>query len=156
MQLYTTFLYSIKISEYKIRINSDKNPLAVERNNYLSKIVNEFKNYLFGATSMVKNSNKEKYVYSGYGITFDSAGKWSFDNSTARNVIISDVDNSSSSHSGNCKNDFLILGDGPIFGVNGNFGSPKKKLSINFTETNTKFCLSLHHNPDHSCLFVKI
>ena len=44
MQLYTTFLYSIKLSEYKIRINSDKNTLAVERNNYLSKIVNEFKN----------------------------------------------------------------------------------------------------------------
>ena len=105
---------------------------------------------------MIKNSNKEKYVYSWYGITFDSAEKWSFDNGIARNAIISDVDNSSSSHSGNCKNDFLILGDGPIFGVNGNFGSPKKKLSINFTEANTKFCLSLHHNPDHSCLFVKI
>ena len=44
VQLYTTLLYSIKLSEYKIRINSDKNPLAVERNNYLSKIVNEFKN----------------------------------------------------------------------------------------------------------------
>ena len=26
--------------------------------------------------------------YSGYGITFDNAGFWSFDNDTARNVII--------------------------------------------------------------------
>ena len=103
---------------------------------------------------MVKISDKEKYVYSGYGITFDSAGKWSFDNGTARNVIITGVDNSSSSHSDNCKNNFLILGDGPIFGVNGSFGSPEKKFSINFTEANTKPCLSLHYNPDNSCFFV--
>ena len=26
-----------------------------------------------------KNSDKEKYVYKVYGITFDSAGSWSFD-----------------------------------------------------------------------------
>ena len=28
------------------------------------------------------------YVYSGYGIKFDSAGSWSFDNALARYVII--------------------------------------------------------------------
>ena len=32
----------------------------------------------------------------GYGITFDSAGPWTFNNATARNVIICGVDNSSS------------------------------------------------------------
>ena len=31
---------------------------------------------LFGATTEVKNSDKEKYVYSGYEITFDSGGSW--------------------------------------------------------------------------------
>ena len=40
-------------------------------------------------------------VYSGYGITFDSACSWSFDNDIARNVIIFGVDNSSSSHADN-------------------------------------------------------
>ena len=40
------------------------------------------------ATNVVKNSDKEKYVYSGYQITFDSAGSQSFDNDFARNVII--------------------------------------------------------------------
>ena len=39
---------------------------------------------LFGATNLVKNSDQAKYVYSGYGITFDSAGSWSFDNDFAR------------------------------------------------------------------------
>ena len=73
-------------------IKFDKDPLAVEQNNYASKIVNVYivydldawprnptnnfklKNCSFGATSVVKNSDKEKFVYSGYGITFDSAG----------------------------------------------------------------------------------
>ena len=46
------------------------------------------------------------YVYSGYGIIFDSASSWSFNNETARNIIISSVDNSSSSHADNRKNNF--------------------------------------------------
>ena len=57
-----------------------------------------FKNCLFGATSVVKNSDKEKYVYIGYGITFDSTGSWSFDNAIARTSIIFGVDNRSSFH----------------------------------------------------------
>ena len=55
----------------------------------------QFKNCLFGATNIVKNSDKENCVYTGYRIIFDSAGFWSFDNDTARNVIILSVDNSS-------------------------------------------------------------
>ena len=69
-------------------------------------------------------NDKEKYVYSGYGITFDSAGSWSFDNNIARNNIVFGVDNSSSPHSDNRKNIFLILGEGPTYGINGNFGAP--------------------------------
>ena len=66
----------------------------------------KFKNCLSEAT-------KEKCeYYSGYRITFDSAVSWSFDNDFAQNVIIFDVDNSSSSHSENWKNKFLILGEG--------------------------------------------
>ena len=30
----------------------------------------------------------------------------------------------------------------------------KKKFEINFSKANTKFCLSLHYNPDNSYLFV--
>ena len=100
-------------------IKFDKNSSVVEQNNYLIKIVNIYvvyelpvwprnptnnfkcKNSLFGATNIVKNSDKEKYVYSRYGITFDSAGSWSFDNDFARNVIIFGVDVSSSFHSEN-------------------------------------------------------
>ena len=98
-----------------MRIKFDKGLLAVEQNKCLTKIVNiyiayklnawprnptnnfKFKNCLFGATNIVKNSDKEKYVYTGYRITFDSAGVWSFDNDSPRNVTIFGVDNSSSS-----------------------------------------------------------
>ena len=48
----------------------------------------KFKNCLFGATNVVKNSDKEKYIYRGYGITIVSASSRSFSNSTARNVIV--------------------------------------------------------------------
>ena len=78
-------------------------------------------------TNIVKNNDKGKYVYSGYGIAFDGKGKWSFGNDLARNVIIFGVDNSLSSHTDNLKNDFLILGEGPTFCINGSFGASEKK-----------------------------
>ena len=63
--------------------------------------------------------------------------------------MIFGVDNSSSSHSDNRKNNFLKLDEGPNYGINGSFGAPEKKFSINFIKANTKFCLSLHYNADN-------
>ena len=40
--LYTAFLHDIKLSIYKIIIKFDKDPLPVEQNNYLTKIVNVY------------------------------------------------------------------------------------------------------------------
>ena len=59
-------------------------------------------------------------MYSGYGITFDIAGSWSFNNDFVRNIITFGVDNSSSSQADNGKN--KLLGQGPTFGINGSFG----------------------------------
>ena len=64
------------------------------------------------------------------------------------------VDNSSSSHSDNRKNNFLKLAEGQTYVINGSFGSPEKKFSINFTKANADFCLSLHYNADNSYLIV--
>ena len=94
---------------------------------------------------MIKNSDKEQYVYSGYRIRFDSAGSWSFDNDLARDVIVFGTDNSSTSHSDNFKNNFLILVEVPTYGVNGRFESPEKNININFAKANSKFYLSLHY-----------
>ena len=40
--LYTAFLHSIRLSEYRIGIRFDNDHLALEENNYLSKIVNVY------------------------------------------------------------------------------------------------------------------
>ena len=80
-------------------------------------------------------------MYSGYRIAIDETHFLGFDDS-------------SSSHTDNWKNNFLVLGEGPTYGINGSFDSPDKKFSINFSKTNTIFCLSLHYNDDNSYLFV--
>ena len=93
-------------------------------------------------------------MYSGSGKAFDGEGKWSFENDTARNVVTFGFYNSSSSHADNHKNNFLVLGERDTFSINGSFGEPEKKFSINFVKANTKFCLSLHYNADNSYLFA--
>ena len=52
------------------------------------------------------------------------------------------------------KNNFLVLGEGLTYGINGSFGSLEKKFSINFSKASTKFCLSFYYNGDNSYLFV--
>ena len=54
----------------------------------------------------MKNRDKEKYAYSGYGVKLDSASSWSFSNEFVRNVMIFGVDDSSSSCFDNRKKDF--------------------------------------------------
>ena len=83
-----------------------------------------------GAASVVKNSDKEDYVYSVYGKTFNSPGSWSFDNGTARNVIIYSVDNSSSSHADNRKNNFLVLDEGPTLELMKDLVDQRKSLVL--------------------------
>ena len=51
-------------------------------------------------------------------------------------------DNSSASHTYNCKNNFL--GERDIFGINGSFGAPKKKCSIKFSKAKTRFCFRVY------------
>ena len=110
---YTGFLHSIKLSGYRKGIKFDKDPLAVEQNICVSKIVNAYivydldawsrypfnnfklKSCLFGSTNIVKNIDIEKWLYSGWGIAFDRAGLWNLGNDFARNVVIFGVDNSS-------------------------------------------------------------
>ena len=51
------------------------------------------------------------------------------------------------------KKDILILGEGPTQGLE-HMLTAEKMYSINFTEKNKKFCLSLHYNGANSYLFV--
>ena len=70
-----------------IQIIGQKNPLRSFTLKYC----------LFSSTNIAKDKDKEKYVYSCYGIAFNGENLWSFNDDFARNVVKFGVDNSSSS-----------------------------------------------------------
>ena len=80
-----------------------------------------------------------------HGVLVDSGG----------NVIISGVDNSSSSHSNNWKNNVLVLAEVPTDDVNDSIGTAEQKFGLNLIKRKTKFCLSLHYNDDNSYLLTR-
>ena len=53
---------------------------------------------MFGAVKLVKNADIDKYKYFEFGIGFDRHGTFSVGNGFGRNVIIFEVDMSSSVH----------------------------------------------------------
>ena len=81
---------------------------------------------LFGAVSLIKNLDINKYKYSGYGIGFDKDGFVSHANGgTGRNAIIIGVGKSSSTKIDNRKKDISILGKGPTQGLEYTLSSEK-------------------------------
>ena len=81
--LHGAFLPQLRYDAGNICVNLANSPLVVEQNNYSTKIVivydlNDWpkvllrnltlKKCLFGATNILKNSDKEKCLYSNYGI----------------------------------------------------------------------------------------
>ena len=76
------------------------------------------KNCLFGAVTLTKNADIEKYKYSGYGIGFDGRSSFSFPSGGfGQNVLIFGADMSTSIHVDNKKKDILVLGRGPTQGL---------------------------------------
>ena len=67
------------------------------------------KNCLFGAVTLTKNADIEKYGYSGFGIGFDRRSSFSFPGGGfGQNVLIFGVDMSSSAYIDNKKKDILV------------------------------------------------
>ena len=60
-------------------------------------------------------------------IAFDGKGMWIFVHNFARKVVIFGVDNTSSSHTDNQKNNFIVLSEGPTKGFNDSIGGTEKK-----------------------------
>ena len=89
-------------------------------------------------------------MYSGYGIAFGGKDSWSFNDEFARNVTIFGVDHSSSFHTDNLKNEFLILGERNTFSINGSFGAKEKNIYILIlVKQKQRFA-----NDDYTYLFV--
>ena len=73
---------------------------------------------LFGAVTLTKNTDIDKYGYSDYGIGFDRRPSFTFPGGGfGQNVLTFGVDMSSSAHIDNKKKDILVLGKGPTQGL---------------------------------------
>ena len=98
------------------------------------------KNCLFGAVTLIKNADIEKYKYSGYGIGFDRRSSFSCTGGGfGQNVLIFGVDTSTSIHIDNKGKDILALGRGPTQGLESTL-TAEKMYSINFTVPKKEFC----------------
>ena len=101
-----------------------------------------FKNCLFGAVTLTKNADIDKYGYSGYGIGFDRKGSFSFPGGRyGQNVVIFGADMNSSPHIDNKGKDILILGISQTQGLGEHSLIAEKLYSTNFTVTRKKFAL---------------
>ena len=122
--------------------------------NYIISSYPALENCLFGAVSLTKHVDIDQNKYSGYGIGFERKGEFSFGNGFGRNCIIFGADMSSSVHANNKTIYILVFGKDFVQGLDNTTIYAEKLHSINFTENNRKFCLSLHYNGDNSYLFV--
>ena len=109
---------------------------------------------LFGGVRLTKNTDPDKYWYSGFGMRFNTHGQYSLpEGSVGKNVIIFGVDMSSSVHIDNTGKDILILGKGPTQGLN-HMWTAETQYSTNFKRPDIKFYWTLPFNGSNSFLFV--
>ena len=66
---------------------------------------------MFGTVKLTEKADQRKFSYNGQEI-FDGKGMWSYSNNFVRNVVIFGVNNTSSSHIDNLKNNILVSGEG--------------------------------------------
>ena len=97
------------------------------------------KNCLFGAFTLTKNADVDKYEYSRYGIGFDRRSSFSFPGGGfGQNILIFGSDMSSSAHIDNKEKDILVLRKGPTQGLEHTLTS-EKIYSIIITLTKKNF-----------------
>ena len=109
------------------------------------------KNCLFGAVTLTKNVDIDKYKYFGYGIGFDRKSSFSFSNEGfGQNIIIFGLNMSSFAHIDNKKR-YSNSRKRTNTKIR-TYLNRRKMYSINFTVTRKKICLSLHYNGANSIL----
>ena len=109
---------------------------------------------MFGAVSLIKNVDIDKYKCCRYGIGLDRHRFfWHPSGGTGRNVIFSGVDMSASTKIDKREKNILIFIKGPTQALEHTLSAYKMFL-INFSENNKKIYLRLHYNGANSYLFV--
>ena len=130
LKTYTSFFHIIKLSGHRMGIKFDRDPLALEQNNYVNKIKNAY--HAYDADTWPKNPLWN-------GITYYGAGSSNFGSNFAKNDVIFGVDNSSSPHADNRKHKFLVVGEGSTYGINGKFVPLRKSLALLLVKQTHKF-----------------
>ena len=83
-------------------------------------------NFFFGAVTLNKNADIERYKYSAYGIGFDRRSSFSFnDGGFGQNVLLFGADMSTSIHIDNKKKEILVLGRAPTQGLDSTLTAEK-------------------------------
>ena len=101
-------------------------------------------NCLFGAVTLTKNADDDKYVYFGYRIGFDRKSSFTFPGGEfGQNVLIFGAYTSSCTHIDNKKRHISSL-------KRTNAWIRTYFNCRNFIVTKKKFCLSLHYNEENS------
>ena len=102
---------------------------------------------------MAKNRDKQKYVYSDYGIIFLGVGVWGFVDDSAKNAIflVLVIVHHLTSLIAKIITILIILGLLKLKAVL----ALKKEISVNFNKAKTKLFLNLHCNGNSSYLFIK-
>ena len=115
--------------------------IVFELNNWPHNFINNFplKSCLSDTVKLVRNANKNKFIYNGRRIVFDGEVSVSFGNNFAGNIIIFGVDNSSSPRTDNWKKNFLVLGEGPTDGINDSTDAAEKKVVLNLVKQRQNF-----------------
>ena len=126
VNIYIVYEVTLLVNISKYKYSSNGNHLTL-------------KNALFGAVSLTKNADIDKYKYSGYGIGFDRRASFSHPSGgDGQNVIIFGVDKSSSTKIDNRTKGILILGKGPRQGLEHTL-TAEKMYSINFSRVKQNF-----------------
>ena len=101
------------------------------------------KNCLFGAVTLAKNADIDKYGCSGDGIGFDKRWSFSFPGGGFGQIVLTFVvDMRSSADLDNKKKDILVLGKGAPQGLEHTL-TAEKMYSTNFTVTKKKGCVTM-------------
>ena len=91
-------------------------------------------------TRSTDTTDPDKYLYSGYGLGFDSTGQFTHSQGgMARNIIIFAVESSNSVHATNKTQNILVLGHGLTQKINNTTIYAEKMSSPNFSAENKTF-----------------
>ena len=112
-----------------------------ELNNWPRSTTNNFtlKNCSFDAVRLIGNADENEFTCNGQEIEFDRKDIWNYENDFARNVLIFGVDNTSSSHTDNQKNSFLVLGEGQTKDMSDRLVQQKRKLALTSVKQRQNF-----------------